>query len=100
MSESKIFEVGFTEYPETILFHRPVKIDVKNYPELEGKTEQEIMEYIKSNAYQMEATEEFYDSLGEEIEDQDVVREKIPHVGSDIWVELSTNDGLGYENED
>jgi hypothetical protein len=34
-----------------------------------------------------------YDSLGEELADQDIIREKIPHVDSEIWVEL-------YDEED
>jgi len=104
MSEKRIFEVGYVEYPQTSVYYRSLKIDVSDYPELDGKSDKEIMEYIKDNAYQMDATEEFYDSLGEELADQDVVREKIPHVDSEIWVEVSTNsqseDGEEENDED
>ena len=92
MSEKRIFEVGYIEYPQTSLFYRSLKIDVSNYPELEGKTDDEIVEYIKENAYQMDATKEIYDNLGEQLADQDIVREKIPHVDSEIWVEASSGD--------
>ncbi len=99
MSEKRIFEVGYMEYPQTTLIYRSVKVDISNYPELEGKTDEEIISHIKENAYEMESMEEFYDSLGEELADQDIIREKIPHVDSEIWVEVSseTEDG---EDED
>ena len=94
MSEKRIFEVGYMEYPNTTLIYRSVKVDISNYPELEGKTDEEIVDYIKENAYEMEPTDgDSYDSLGEELADQDIIREKIPHVDSEIWVEL-------YDKED
>lgn len=94
MSEKRIFEVGYMEYPNTTLIYRSVKVDISNYPELEGKTDEEIVDYIKENAYEMESTDgDSYDSLGEELADQDIIREKIPHVDSEIWVEL-------YDKED
>ena len=92
MSEKRIFEVGYIEYPKTSLIYRSLKIDISNYPELEGKTDDEIIDYIKENAHQMDATEKFYDNLGEELADQDIVREKIPHIDSEIWVEVSSED--------
>jgi hypothetical protein len=100
MSEKRIFEVGYVEYPKTSVYYRSVKIDVSNYPELEGKTDQEVIDYIQENAYQMKATEEFYDNLGEELSDQDVVREKIPHVDSEIWVEVSNGDKDEEDDEE
>ena len=100
MSEKRMFTVGYIEYPETTLFYRSIKIDVSNYPELEGMTDDEISDYIKENASEMKPTKDFYDSLYEEIADQDVVREKIPHVGSEVWAEPSDdNDDDDDEDE-
>lgn len=100
MSENKIFEVGYVEYPQTSLYYRSIKINTSDYPELDGKTDSEIIDYIKENSYQMKSTEEYYDSLGEELADQDIVREKIPHVDSEVWVELSTNSSGQSDEED
>jgi hypothetical protein len=100
MSEKRIFEVGYIEYPQTSLFYRSIKIDVSNYPELEGKTDDEIIEYIKENAYEMKPTKDFYDSLGEELSDQDIVREKIPHVDSEFWVEATDDEDTDDDDDD
>jgi hypothetical protein len=100
MSEKRIFEVGYMEYPNTTLIYRSVKVDISNYPELEGKTDDEIIDYIKENAYQMKSMKEFYDSLGEELADQDIVREKVPHVDSEIWAEVSDDSDEDDEDEE
>lgn len=99
MSDNKIFEIGLIEFPETSLYYRPVKIDVSNYPELEGKTDEEIIQYLKDNAGEMAPTDDFYDSLEDELRDQDVIREKIPYVGSEIWAEVA-KEGDDSEDED
>lgn len=101
MSEKRIFEVGYIEYPETSLIYRSIKIDISNYPELEGKTDDEIIDYISENAGEMESTDgDSYDSLFEELSSQDIIREKVPHVGSEIWAEVSDEDGEEDDEED
>jgi hypothetical protein len=100
MSEKKIFKVSYVEYPETTLIYAPLKIDISNYPELEGKTDDEIIDYIKLNAYKMKATDDFYDSLGEELSDQAIIREKVPHVGSEFWIEPTDEDNNDEGGED
>lgn len=101
MSEKRIFEVGYIEYPRTALYYRAVKINVSDYPELEGKTDKEIMDYIKENAHQMKSTEEeYYDSLSEEIASQDIIREKNPYSDSDIWVDVVTENNDTEEEEE
>ena len=100
MSENKIFEVGYVEYPQTSLYYRSIKINTSDYPELDGKTDSEIIEYIKENSYEMKSNEEYYDSLGEELADQDIIREKIPHVDSEIWVEVANDSTEDDEEED
>lgn len=99
MSDNKIFEIGLIEFPETFLYYQPVKIDVSNYPELEGKTDEEIIQYLKDNASKMAPTDDFYDSLEDELRDQDVIREKITYVGSEIWAVVA-KEGDDSEDED
>ena len=101
MSEKRIFEVGYMEYPNTTLIYRSIKVDISNYPELEGKTDDEVIDYIKENAYEMEPVDgDSYDSLGEELADQDIVREKVPHVDSEIYVEVSNETDEDSEEDD
>ena len=67
-----------TESYTTWMVREPVELDTDNYPELEGKTEEEIKEYIRENYYEMKPTnEEWYGDLGEELNQQDVRRDKI-----------------------
>ena len=67
-----------TESYTTWMVREPIEIDTDNYPELEGKTEEEIKEYIRENYYEMKPTnEEWYGDLGEELNQQDIRRDKI-----------------------
>ena len=67
-----------TESYTTWMVREPIEIDTDNYPELEGKTEEEIKEYIRENYYEMKPTnEEWYGDLGEELTQQDIRRDKI-----------------------
>jgi hypothetical protein len=101
MSEKRIFNVGYIEYPNTTLIYDSVEIDASNYPELEGKTDKEVIDYIKENAWEMKPTNpDVYDSLGEELSDQDIIREKIPHVDSEVWVEVATNNNTEEDEEE
>lgn len=74
-----------TESFVTWLVREPVQIDTNNYPELEGLSDDEVEEYIRENAYDMRPTnEDFYESLGEELENMEVRRDKIHSQESDI----------------
>lgn len=67
-----------TESYTTWLVREPVEIDTDNYPELEGKTEEEVKEYIRENYWEMKPTnEEWYGDLSEELNQMDVRRDKI-----------------------
>jgi len=88
MSEKRIFEVGYIEYPKTSLIYRSLKIDISNYPELQDKEDDDIVEYIKQNAWNMKSVDEDYTSLGEELQQQDIIREKVPHVDYEVWAEV------------
>lgn len=100
MSGKRIFEVGYMEYPNTTLVYKSIKVDISNYPELEGKTDDEVIDYIRENAYQMKPTNEFNDSLGEELTERDIIREKISHVDSEIWAEAFDEEDEDSEDED
>jgi hypothetical protein len=101
MTNKKIFKVRYAEFPETILIYRALDIDVSNYPELDGKTDDEIIDYITNNAENMKPlNDEFYDSLEEEIRDQDIIREKVPHISSEIWVEVSEENDEEEDDDD
>jgi len=67
-----------TESYTTWMVREPVELDTDNYPELEGKTEEEIKEYIRENYYEMKPTnEKWYGNLDEELFQQDIRRDKI-----------------------
>lgn len=67
-----------TESYTTWLVREPIEIDTDNYPELEGKTEEEVKEYIRDNYYEMKPTnEEWFSDLGEELNQMDIRRDKI-----------------------
>jgi hypothetical protein len=84
----KTIEVRMTESYSTWVVRESLEINVEDYPELEGMTEEEMTDYIMSNASDMKASnEEYYDSLYEELIGMDVVRDKITGEESEIIVE-------------
>jgi hypothetical protein len=84
----KTIEVRMTESYSTYVVHDSMEINVEDYPELEGMTEEEMTDYILSNASDMKSSnEEWYDSLYEELLQMDVVRDKITNEESEIVVE-------------
>lgn len=67
-----------TEGYSTWIVREPIEIDTDNYPELEGKSQEEIKEYIRENMWDMKAVDtETYESLGEELMEMDIRRDKI-----------------------
>ena len=74
----KTISVRMVEYYNTMLVKEPVEINVEDYPELNGMTEEEIQEYISENWSDMKPTNgEWYESLWEECNNADTIREKI-----------------------
>ena len=74
----KTIIVRMVEYYNTMLVKEPVEINVEDYPELNGMTEEEMQEYISENWGDMKSTnEELYESLYEECTDTEIIREKI-----------------------
>jgi hypothetical protein len=74
----KTISVRMVEYYNTMVVREPVEINVEDYPELNGMTEEEMQDYISENWNDMKPTDdEWLESLAEECREADVVREKI-----------------------
>jgi hypothetical protein len=74
----KTISVRMVEYYNTMVVREPVEINVEDYPELNGMTEEEMQNYISENWDEMKPTDdEYLESLREECSESDVVREKI-----------------------
>jgi len=74
----KTISIRFVEYYSTMLVREPVTINVEDYPELGGMSEEQMKDYIKKNWSDMNPTNgQWYDSLYEECSQSDVMREKI-----------------------
>lgn len=74
----KQIKIYQTESFTTYVVREPITIDLDDYPELEGMTNEEIVDYLEGNSCDMKPqNEEYYDSLSDELIDKDVVRDKI-----------------------
>ena len=89
MSEqTKTIAVFATEYYETSLTREPIELNIEDYPELEGMTAEEAIDYVESNAWEMAATDSDYDSLADELNSQDIRRDKITNESQEINAQL------------
>lgn len=62
----------------TYVVKEGVTIDLDDYPELEGMSNDEIIEYLDDNSDDMKPTnEDSYYTLSEELVDKDNIKEKI-----------------------
>ena len=84
----KTIAVFATEYYETSLTREPIELNIEDYPELEGMTAEEAIDYVESNAWEMAATDSDYDSLAEELNSQDIRRDKITNESQEISAQL------------
>ena len=85
----KTIAVFATEYYETSIVREPIELNIEDYPELAGMTAEEIIDYVESNAYDMKPTNsEYYDSLEEELNSQDIHRDKITNESQEINAQL------------
>lgn len=74
----KQIKIYQTESFTTYVVREGITIDLDDYPELEGMTNEEIVEYLEYNCSDMKSINgEFYDSLSEELMDKDLIKEKI-----------------------
>ena len=87
--EKKIIKVCMTESYRTYIVRESIEINVEDYPELDGMSDEDIQNYIILNASDMKPTnEEWYDSLYDELLGEDVIRDKITDEEGEIIVEL------------
>ena len=84
----KTIAVFATEYYETSITREPIELNIEDYPELAGMTTEEAIDYVESNAWDMKATDEDYDSLADELNDQDIRRDKITNESQEINAQL------------
>ena len=79
MSEKRTFKVCATESYCSYIIREDITIDVNDYSELEGMTDEEIIDYIESNSESMfkKDDEENGYSLWDEMMEQDIRRDKI-----------------------
>ena len=86
MSEQtpKTIAVFATEYYETSITREPVELNLADYPELEGMSQDEAINYVELNAWEMKSTDDDYDSLAEQLNDMDIRRDKITNETQDI----------------
>ena len=88
--EKKKIKVRMTESYRTYIVRESIEINVEDYPELDGMSDEDIQDYIILNASDMKPTnEEWYDSLYDELIGEDVIRDKITDEESEIIVELN-----------
>lgn len=67
-----------TESYITYVVREPITIDLDEYPELEGMSNEEIVSYLESSSYDMKSQDvDSYDSLSDELSDKDVIKDKI-----------------------
>jgi hypothetical protein len=80
---------GIVETYSTFVSREPVTINISDYPELEGKTEEEIKEYIINNYDNMKPStkSDYLASLYDELMEQEIIKEKITDETIEIWFE-------------
>ena len=84
----KTISVGFIEHYSTSVVREPIKINVEDYPELNGMTEEEMKDYIAFNWDEMSPTGSGWAaSLYEECQNNDIRREKITGEEIDCYFE-------------
>jgi hypothetical protein len=74
----KKIKIYQTESYTTFIVREPITIDLDDYPELEGMTSNEIVDYLEGNSSDMKPqNEQYYESLSDELIEMDILREKI-----------------------
>jgi len=74
----KTITVRMTESYSTWIVREPVELNVEDYPELSGMSQEQMEEYISENWDSMKATNDsLYDSLVEECRDSDIESDRV-----------------------
>ncbi len=91
MSEKRTFKVCATESYCSYLIREDITIDVNDYPQLQGMTDEEILEFVEFNASEMyKEGDEGSWSLWDEMMEQDIRRDKI--TGEEFGVIIEKDD--------
>jgi hypothetical protein len=80
----KTIAVFAREYYETSIVREPIELNISDYPELDGMTQDEAINYVESNAWEMKATIDDYESLADQVNDMDIRRDKITNETQEI----------------
>lgn len=74
----KKIKIYQTESYTTYIVREGITIDLDDYPELEGMTNEEIVDYLEDNSSDMKPqNDEFYDSLSDELFEKDIIKDKV-----------------------
>lgn len=66
-----------TEEFTTYIVREPITIDLDDYPELEGMSNEEIVYHLEGNSSDMKPEDgDNYDSLSDELIEMDILKEK------------------------
>ena len=85
----KKIKIHQTESFTTYIVREAVTIDLDDYPELEGMTNEEIADYLDGNSCDMKPTnEEDHDCLSDEVVEKDILKEKITGESFSYLVEI------------
>ena len=82
-----IIKVYIEEQTITIENRQSVEINTEDYPELDGMSNEEVIEYIKSNASDMKPTTDDFDDLFGELNSQDVCSTNVYYEAPEIQIE-------------
>lgn len=81
-------EVSVYEIVKVYQRRKPLNIIISEYPELEGLDEEKIQEYVLENGYDMKPiNSDVYESLMEELKDQDIEWDDVEDLDFNIIVE-------------
>jgi hypothetical protein len=73
----KKIKIHQTEAYTTFIVREPITIDLDDYPEFEGMTNHEIVDYMETNSLDVKPTESGYESLSDELIEMEIIKEKI-----------------------
>jgi hypothetical protein len=91
MSEKRTFKVCATESYCSYMIREDITIDVDDYPQLQGMTDEEILEFVERNASNIyKKGDEDSWSLWDEMMEQDIRRDKI--TGEEVGVIIEKDD--------
>jgi hypothetical protein len=94
MSGKRTFKVCATESYCSYLIREDITIDVDDYPQLQGMSDDEIIAFIESNPEEIfkKGDEENGYSLWDEMMEQDIFRDKITGEETGVIVEKDEED--------